>query len=72
MESARKQAEYQASNSQVTHGGPNALLERFIQAGFQAQAVAENVAGTGNASTERVMMLWINSPGTSMPLQANY
>ena len=64
MESAKRHCEYQASIGQMTHAGPQSLFDRFTNVGFDAQAVAENVAWTSSFSVDRVMNLWLNSPGT--------
>lgn len=66
MESAKRHSEYQASIRQMTHDGPTPLFDRFTQAGFRAQAVAENVAWTSGSSVDRVMRLWLASPGTNI------
>lgn len=63
MQSAKQQSDYQASVQQVTHSGPLPLFDRFTSVGFNAQAVAENVAGTSSSSVANVMNLWLNSPG---------
>lgn len=69
MESAKKQSDYQASIRMMTHGGPLSLFDRFTQVGFEAQAVAENVAWTSGSSIDRVVKLWINSPGNFITQQ---
>lgn len=63
MESAMKHSQYQASIMQMTHDDPLPLFDRFTQAGFKAQAVAENVAWTSGSAVDRVMKLWLTSPG---------
>lgn len=64
MNSAQKHSEYQASMQRMTHESPVPLFDRFTQVGFNAQAVAENVAMMSSFSIESVMRLWIGSPGT--------
>ena len=68
MNSAQKHSDYQASIRRMTHESPTPLFDRFTQAGFKAQAVAENVAMMSSFTVEGVMRLWIGSPGTSIQL----
>jgi uncharacterized protein YkwD len=64
MKSAKRQSKYQATNRQMTHDSDLPLFDRFTSVGFQAQAVAENVAWTGSMNIDRVMSMWMSSSGT--------
>ena len=63
MLSAQSQSDYQARIKTMTHNSPIPFFDRFTDVGFDAQAVAENVAMMSQFTIEGVMRLWLGSPG---------
>ena len=67
MTVAQNQSDYQASIQMLTHDNPIPFFDRFTRTGFNAQAIAENVALMSTFDIEGVMRLWLNSPGKYWP-----
>lgn len=72
MTSAQKHSAHQASINRMTHDGPEPLMSRFTNVGFQAMGVAENVAQTNSFDVPQVMSIWIASEGHKKNIVGDY